>query len=165
MARRIALTVFLATLLGTAVALAASPVHGALYTDHVTLPDYASKLKVVKLRVSSDGERLKYIGPQERCGKPGAPAGFNAIRATIGRIPKVKIANDGSFKAHREYRATYTSPLGGIYYFDWDIHVSGHFATKNKAKGTSTYEMVESDNRGGSHSCGQRKISFTALRQ
>ena len=160
MARRIALTVFLATLLGTTVALAASPVRGALYTDHVTLPDSASKLKVVKLRVSSDGERLKYIGPHERCG------GFNAISATIGRIPKVKIANDGSFKAHREYRATYTSPLGGIYNFDWDIHVSGHFVTKNKAKGTSTYEMVESDNRGASgHNCGQRKISFTALRQ
>jgi hypothetical protein len=165
MVRRIAIAVFVATLLGTAVALAASPVPGALYTGKVKLPDYASKLKVVELRVSGNAERLKFTGPHERCGTPDLPAGFNVAKQTRGQIPRVKIKDDGSFKAHREYRATYES-ANYTYVFDWDIRVSGRFVRKGKATGSASYEMVTSSDRGagGERSCGRRNVSWTATR-
>jgi hypothetical protein len=105
-----------------------------------------------------------YVGPHERCGSsPSNPKGVNPVPQTHGKIQTLKISPSGSFSGRREYRATHKSAYF-IYYFDWDIRVSGRFVSASKAKGTVTYEMVRSGTRGSGEprSCGRRTVSWTA---
>lgn len=158
--RLVAAAAVAVVVLGTATVEAANPVKRGVYKATVKLPQSASRQPTLTLTVSRSGNSFKFVGPHERCDST-----FNPVEQTIGRIPKVAVSRSGAFTAKRKYTVTgYGS--NHTYHFHWDIKLSGRFVTRERAKGTLSYEMTETDDRsvipGRVLSCGRHTVSYTA---